>query len=148
MLEAIAGICLLTAAWFWWKGLRAIARGMRSKSWPTTNGTIRTARVSKKNNSKGIEVWRHEVEYSYLVDGASYLGTRIRFGVPASLLWLSPKDPSFQQFRPGAPVAIIHNPSRPSVSALQRGYSPFALLTLAVGAVIGWIGIGLLTLPG
>jgi len=148
MIEIVAGGCLLTAVWFWWKGLRAIVHGLRSKSWPATSGVIRAARVVKKHNSKGIEVWRHEIEYSYSVEGASYRGTRLRFGIPASLLWLNPSDPSFQQFRSGATVAVIHDPSRPSVSALQPGYSPFALLTLVAGGVIAVVGVWLLTLPG
>jgi hypothetical protein len=64
----------------------------------------------KKHNAKGIEVWRHELEYSYSVESVSYCGTRLRFGVPASLLWLSPSDPSFQQYRAGATVVVIHSP--------------------------------------
>ena len=148
MIEIFAGGFLLAAVGFWWNGLRAIVYGLRSKSWPATSGVIRAARVVKKHNAKGMEVWRHELEYSYTVEGASYRGTRIRFGVPASLLWLNPKDPSFQQFRPGATVAVIHNPSRPSVSTLQPGYSPFAFLTLAAGGVAAWVGVWLLTQPG
>ena len=147
-MEIVAGGCLLTAVWFWWNGLCAIVRGLRSKSWPTTSGVIQTARVVKKHNSKGIEVWRHEIEYSYPVEGTRYRGTRLRFGIPASLLWLNPSDPSFQEFRSGATVAVIHSSSRPSVSALQRGYSPFAFLTLVAGGVIAWMGVWLLTLPG
>ena len=66
------------------KGLRAIVRGMRSKSWPTANGTIRTARIVKKHNSKGKEVWRHEIEVRVLGRGRelyrhahSLRGTRV-----------------------------------------------------------------------
>jgi len=148
MIEIVAGGCLLTAVWLWWTGLRAIARGLSSKSWPTTSGVIRTASIVKKNNAKGVEVWRHELEYSYSVESASYCGTRLRFGIPGSLLWLSPSDPSFRQYRSGATVVVIHSPSRPSVSALQRGYSPFVFLTLIAGGVIAWMGVGLLPLPG
>jgi hypothetical protein len=148
MIEIVAGVCLLAAVWCWWTGLRAMLRGLRSKSWPAASGVIRTTSVVKKHNSKGREVWRHEIEYSYSVAGASYRGSRFQFGIPASLSWLDPSDPSFQQFRPGATVAVIHDPSRPSVSALRRGCSPFALLTLVAGGVIAGIGVWLLRLPG
>lgn len=47
-------------------------------------------------------------------------------------------------YRRGEHVDVYYSPSRPSVSALQRGSSPFALLTLGGGGVIVWIGVQLL----
>jgi hypothetical protein len=148
MIEATAVGFLFMAAWCWWKALRALVRGRLSRAWPTTNGVILAARVVKKRNSKAREVWRHELQYSYSVAGEAYRGSRVRFGVPNAFLWLAPSDPSFQRFRRGARVAVHHSPSRPSVSALQTGVSPFAYLTLACGGVSAWMGFRLLTLPG
>jgi|KBSSwiStaDraftv2_1062776.scaffolds.fasta_scaffold00061_5 hypothetical protein len=148
MIEGIGSAFLLVAAWLWWKSLRAIVRGLRSRSWPTTRGSIQTARVVKKRNSRGVEVWRYDVEYTYSVRGQDYRGTRLQFGIPNSLRWGDPSKPSFRQLRRGAAVDVHHSPLRPSVSALQAGVSPFAFLTLAAGGVIAWMGHGLLTLPG
>ena len=139
---------LLIAAWFWWKSVRAIVRGRRSKMWPAARGEVKTAEVVKKFNSKGREVWRHKIEYKYSVDGARYRGTRIQFGIPNALLWTNPRLPSFRAFRRKDVIDVFYNPSRPSVAALERGHSPFVFVTLAAGAVIAWMGFGLFRVPG
>jgi hypothetical protein len=148
MLEIMAAGCLLIATWCWWRSLRAIVRGRLSHSWPTARGVIRTARIAKKFNARAREVWRHDLEYSYAVHGKAYRGVRVQFGIPKSLLWFEPSDPSFQQYRRGARVAVYHSPSRPSVCALRPGVSPFAAITIAAGVVFAWMGFRLLTLPG
>jgi hypothetical protein len=51
---------------------------------------------------------------------------------------------SQREYRRGERVDVYYSPSRPTVSALQRGSSPFALLTLGGGGVIVWIGFRLL----
>jgi hypothetical protein len=145
----LAGVALLfIAAWFWWKSVRAIVRGLRSRSWPAATGVIRAAEVVKKHNSRGREVWRQKIEYSYSVGTEHYRGTRIQFGIPNALLWNDPLRPSFQPFRRKEEVDVFYDPSRPSIAALQRGYSPFVFVTLAAGAPVVWMGLRLLTLPG
>ena len=147
-LELMGAFLLFIAAWFWWKSIRAIIRGLRSKSWPAASGVIQAAEVVKKNNSKGKEVWRQKIEYSYSVGADVYRGTRIQFGIPNALLWKDPKLPSFRLLTRKAAVDVFYNPSRPSLAALERGYSPFVFVTLAAGATITWMGVRLLTLPG
>ena len=148
MLDVMGTGLLFIASWFWWKSVRAIVRGLRSKSWPTASGVIKTAQVVKKRNSKGREVWRQKIEYSYSVGADVYRGTRIQFGIPNALLWNDPELPSFRIFRRKAAVDVVYSPSRPSIAALQRGYSPFVFVTLAAGAPIVWMGLRLLALPG
>lgn len=148
MIELMGASLLLVAAWFWFRSLRAILRGHRSRSWPTATGVIKTAEVVKKHNSRGREVWRQRIEYSYSVGANAYRGTRTQFGIPNSLLWKNPALPSFHAFRRKEEVDVVYSPSRPSIAALQRGYSPFVFVTLAAGAVIVWMGVTLLTLPG
>jgi len=148
MIESVAIGCLLLAASCFWRGLLSVVRGRLSRAWPTTKGLIRKARVVKKHNSKGIEVWRHEIEYSYSVGRRAYLGTRVRFGIPNALSWSDPTSRSFRPFHKGARVKVHHSPLRPSVSALETGFSPFVFLTLAAGGVLAWMGFRLWTLPG
>jgi hypothetical protein len=144
MFTFVGAALLLCATWCWWKSLRAIVRGRLSRTWPATDGKIRAARVIKKRNSKGREVWRHEIEYAYAVDGVRHRATRIRFGIPNSLLWSDPSRPSFRELHRGERVEVFHSPSRPSVSALHRGYSPFVFVTIAIGSLLCWWGVGLL----
>ena len=148
MLDVAAAGCLLVAAWCWITSLRGVVCGRRSSSWPTAKGTIRNAAIVKKFNREGREVWRHDLEYSYSANGHEYNGRRVRFGIPNSLLWLEPSDPSFRLFRAKARVAVHHSPLLPSISTLKHGVSPFVFVSFTAGALLAWMGFQLLTLPG
>ena len=139
---AIAVAGLLLGGWIVVKSLRAIVRGVLSQSWPTVRGTIRTATTETKLNSEGEEVSRQRVEYSYLVGAETFRGERIRFGLPRILQWSS--QPGL--FGSGDSVTVIHNPSRPEISTLQRGFSRFVLLPFAVGGIIVWGSVQVLLL--
>jgi hypothetical protein len=147
VLDVAAVGFLLMSAWCWFTSLRGVVCGRRSSSWPTAKGTIRKALIVKKYDGEGREVWRHDLEYSYSANGRAYNGRRVRFGIPNSLLWLEPSDPSFRLFRTRAHVVVRHSPLFPSISALQQGVSPFVLISLTAAAFLAWIGFCLLTLP-
>jgi hypothetical protein len=136
----VAAGCLLVGAWGVWKSMRALLRGVMSRSWPVAAGVIQKAKVVKSRNSEGDEVSRQDLEYSYSVRGRTYRKTRVRFGIPRSVM----SSDSQHGYHRGDRVDVYYSPSRPSVSALQRGSSPFALITLGGGGVIVWIGVRLL----
>jgi hypothetical protein len=140
MHELIGAGCLLVGAWCVWKSMRALLRGLLSRSWPVATGVVLKAKVVKSRNSEGDEVSRQDLEYSYSVRGRTYRKTRVRFGIPRSVM----SSDSQREYRRGERVDVYYSPSRPTVSALQRGSSPFALLTLGGGGVIVWIGFRLL----
>ena len=143
MKELIAFACLLIGGWFILISLRAVMNGLLSRSWPVAAGIVRSCRVIKKLNSDADEVVRQELVYSYSVDDKTYRATRVRFGVPRIFSWSAlPRD----LLRSGESVDVYHSPSRPSISALQRGVSPFVLLALAAGGIGVWIGISLILL--
>jgi hypothetical protein len=148
MFEGIGGIFLLLAVWLWWTAALAIIRGLRSRTWPSTTGVIREAAVKKKNNSKGREVWRYVIEYSYSVDGKKYRNSRMRFGIPNSLIWTRPSAPTFRSFRKKDAVEVIHSPTRPGVCALERGFHPFIYASVIAGGLFVWMAWGLFNAPG
>ncbi|MEA2490182.1 MAG: serine/threonine protein kinase, bacterial [Acidobacteriota bacterium] len=141
MRELFAVGCLLIGGWCLMRGLRSVLLGLRSRSWPEVNGVIRKAKVLTSRSSEGDDVSWQELEYTYSVGGRPYRGTRVRIGVPAKLA--SSGEPS-QLFRRGERVPVYYSRSRPSVSALRRGTSPFVLITLITGGVVLWVGVGLL----
>lgn len=141
MINVLAAVFLGVGGWWLFRSVRTLLRGVRSRSWPTTNGVITASRVVKKLNSHADEVWREELEYSYSVAGTNYRGTRRRFGVPAAFDW---NDAKQQPLRLGDPVDVVYSASSPSVSALRRGFSPFAVLTLIAGGILVWLGLQLL----
>jgi hypothetical protein len=148
MIEVVAALFGLLAAWCLWSSLLAIIRGAASRSWPSASGVIRTAQVVKKNNREGDEVWRYVLEYSYSIDGAKYRGRRMRYGIPNALIWSNPNDPSFRALTKNDPIEVFHHPSQPGVSVLQRGTHPFVIVTIIAGATLAWMAWALFTLPG
>jgi hypothetical protein len=141
MLELIAIGVLLLGGWCISSGTLALVRGQRSRTWPTTPGVVESANVRKKLNSEGDEVSRQELEYSYVVGGKKYRSSRVRFGLPRGLTWTAQPIP---MLRRGDHVPVFHNPSRPSLSTLQPGASPFVVVLMTVGGVILWLGMRLL----
>jgi hypothetical protein len=140
MNELIGAACLLVGGWCMWKSMRALVRGVMSRSWPVAAGVILTTKLVKKRNSEGDEVSHQDLEYSYSVHGRTYRKTRVRFGIPRSMMYSN----SQHGYRRGEHVDVYYSPARPSVSALQRGSSPFALITLGGGGFLVWIGFRLL----
>lgn len=130
--------CLILGAWLTLSAAVTLVRGLLSRSWPMVTGVVRTSRVLKKLNSEGDEVSRSELEYSYSVNGKTYRGTRVRFGALGMFAWSANAARALQR---GDEVSVFHSPSRPSVSALQRGVSPFVMLPLAVGIGLLWAGL-------
>jgi hypothetical protein len=141
MNEALAAAFLIVGGWGVFKSVRAIARGHRSRTWPVTSGEIRKTKVITKKDSEGDDVSRRDVEYAYTVAAKKYRGRRVRFGVPTSLLWSGTPPPPLRR---GARIDVIHDPSDPAVSALERGFSPFALLTLAGASTLVAMGVRIL----
>lgn len=129
-------ICLVAGAYATWRSLRAIARGLLSRKWPATQGTVRKAKWTESTNSENDPTWRLDIDYAYQVKGGKFRGKRVRFGLPSGMGYDRPDD-----LRPGDRVNVVYNPARPSVSALRRGAHPFAIIPLIVGGGLLWVGL-------
>lgn len=141
MLFVIAALCLLVGAWWIFRCVQALTRGIQSRSWPATEGRVRSVKIVKKFNRRGREIWREELEYKYAVDGVRHQGTRRQFGVPARYDW---NHGHTQPLRRGDHVDVIYSAAKPGLCALTRGPSPFAVIPLVVGGGIFWAGVNLL----
>lgn len=141
MRELIAGGLLFVGGWCLVSGLRAVMLGFLSRRWPEADGVIRKAKVVRSRNSEGDEMARQELEYTYSVGGRRYRGTRVRFGLPRRLSSTNQPSPLFRR---GERVAVFHSSSRPAVSVLTRGVSPFVLIPLISGGAVVLAGIRLL----
>ncbi len=139
MREVLAAGCLLLGGWWVLSGVRSLVLGLRSRGWAKTDGVVRKAKVVTSRNSEGDEVTWQELEYSYSVGGRSYRGTRMRIGLPRRLA--SSGQPLHRR---GQSVAVYHSPSRPALSVLRPGWSPFVIIPMTSGAAVAWLGIRLL----
>src|SRR6185295_9262314 len=78
----IGWICIALGAYVAGRSLRAIVRGVLSRKWPAVQGTVRKSKRTEDTNSEGDRIWRLDVEYAYGVNGKTFRGKRVRFGLP------------------------------------------------------------------
>ncbi len=142
MREAIAAACLFLGGWLVLGGVRSFVLGLRSRRWPKVDGVIRKAKVVTSRNSDGDDVSWQELEYTYSAGGRVYRSTRERLGVPRRL---AGSNAPLRVFRRGERVTVYYSRSRPGMSVLRTGVSPFVFVTLTAGGVIVWVGIRLLS---
>ena len=102
---------------------RFFVNGMRSRSWPSVQGTITTSRVEMALFS-GTGASRFKpilmLSYSYAVDGRPYTGKRIAMA-PSG--WFSVGTPAqlHAKYPQGAQVAVFYSPAKPSLATLVNG---------------------------
>jgi hypothetical protein len=132
----IGWICIVLGAYVAGRSLRAIVRGILSRKWPAVQGTLRKSKRTEDTNSEGDRIWRLDVEYAFDVNGKTFRGKRVHFGLPLRTVWSDVADAP----RAGDRVTVVYNPSRPSISALRRGVHPFAIIPLIVGVGLLWVG--------
>jgi hypothetical protein len=135
----LAVACLLLGGWWLLSGVRSLVLGLLSRGWEKAEGVIRKAKVMTSRNSEGDDITWQELEYSYSARGRSYRGTRIRIGVPRRVASLGQP-----LHRRGDHVAVYYSPSRPALSVLRTGWTPFVIIPMTAGAGVAWVGIRLL----
>ncbi len=77
------------------------------------------------------------VRYSYQVDGKSYIGKRLSFGVGGGsfVLW------ALRGLVPGGPVRVFYDPAKPFHSVLRPGPAPTAVILIVAGTLIALAAI-------
>lgn len=110
-----------------------------TKSWPTTDGVVRTAGVARS----GREV---PFAYDYVVGKIRYRGHRITPGQDRAIGIFNPDaaDPQdvARRYPPGTAVTVYYDPADPDDSVLEPGVSLFTICAWALGiflVVLGFI---------
>jgi hypothetical protein len=125
-------------------GIQEGINGKQSLSWPTTGGVVIEAKVhrsegSRSGNHKSRPTYSPKVKYSYTVDGAEYVGNRIRFAA------IGGGDRSeaaaiVKKYAPSNSVEVAYRPDNPSESVLEPGQYGRSIGLIAAGFV--FMGFG------
>ncbi len=122
---------------------RLFFAGLRSRSWPSTTGTITTSRIetslfSGTGQSKFKPVLR--LKYSYTVEGQSRTGSRITVAPNG---WFSVGTPASLQHKypEGAQVPVFYRPGKSTMSVLERGIPGRLWSFYAIAAMFALIGL-------
>ena len=139
---AFAGVYLLVTA------MINAAFGLRSKSWPTTDGTITSASIDWQEGSPGsgesigeAESYRARVKYQYQVNGVSFESKRLRFGFnirPSYDVFFSLRAAQRQMsdYLGGKTVKVYYHPQKPQISTLQPGLKLAAMWFCFFGLLV------------
>ncbi|MCP3137069.1 DUF3592 domain-containing protein [Pyxidicoccus xibeiensis] len=107
----------------------------RTRHWPTTQGTIRAARVTSREvpiapgdssddddapAPRTRPLYRPEVEYTYTVGRQTYTGTQLGMDV-VEVSSREHAQAHAARYAPGAPVTVFHDPQDPGQALLEPG---------------------------
>ncbi len=125
--------------------IRQIVRGLRAKSWPSTQGIIEDSWIDESYDPEdGLTMYKARVKYSYEVGGTRYRGCRIRFGRDGiSTSSRRSETRRIANLGKGRGVPVIFHPRRHKLCTLEAGTSFlvvfFALFTTAGAGWFLWL---------
>ncbi len=126
------------AALLW--GTIATGQAFNSLSWPTADGNITSAQVTKGTDSHNTTMYRAEVIYSYQVKDQTFTASKVSFGDYSS------SDPSdaeqvVSRYPAGTAVKVHYNPQDYRQVVLEPGFSAGLWIPLGVGAVFTLVAL-------
>ena len=91
-----------------------------SKEWPTVEGVIAHAELSKTRDSDGNEMYSANINYDYTVDGKQYNSSGINT-VNGSTSSQSSVKKTLKKYAEGTKVTVHYDPEFPNTAVLEPG---------------------------
>ncbi len=121
--------------------LREAKRGLDSESWPSTNGTV----ISSKISSGYYETEYHSPEnkYEYTVMSQKFSNNKLAFFNDFGSSSKRGPERIRHSYRVRTQVKVYYHPSKPELSVLIPGLSPnlWSLLFFGIGLLLFIIGL-------
>jgi hypothetical protein len=105
--------------WLLAQGLLSAHRSTRAATWPTAPAVITALEVQRKGDDEAT-TYVVKVEYTYVVNGVKYEGSRLAFGYEGSTDRGTPAQ-ILQRLKGAMAISARYDPSDPSVSCLSFG---------------------------
>jgi hypothetical protein len=140
-------------------GILNIVKGSASNDWPTTRGEVLTSEVQSRletsDSSSGsgsrrrrktttTTVYWAEMKYSYVVEGVSFEGARVDYGMESRSSKRTRADEIVALYPVGEEVLVYYDPSDPSEAVLEPGVGADAFLFPLIGVLFTLIGLVML----
>jgi hypothetical protein len=121
--------------------VRNLAKGLHSRSWPATPGTVLESSSERTGRGYGAAV-----RYRYEVDGKEFVGSRLFIGDSVDRS-ASVIDGRIAQFPKGKGVSVFYDPDHPHVAVLEPGlkWSDW-IMGAVIPIAFGVIGVAFLVL--
>jgi hypothetical protein len=129
-------------------GLRERKKAQVTETWPTASGTILSARLDQQTRTERREGRSYTstsytpiVEYTYVIGGQTYQGSRVFPGASMSYDHGTAQG-IVNRYQPGAAVTVHYDPGDPAQAVLEtkaKGGNLFLILG-GVFAALGLVG--------
>ncbi|SMO80391.1 Protein of unknown function [Saccharicrinis carchari] len=93
-----------------------------SKDWPTVQGTVTHAELTKSRDNDGNDMYSANIRYNYVVDGNSFNSSNIKT-VDGSTSMKSSVKKTLKKYAKGTKVAVHYDPEFPNTAVLETGTS-------------------------
>ena len=125
---------------FGWGTVLAIS-AIGSANWPTAPGRIITSKAVTENSADSSDTMYHaDIRYSYIVEGVTYTGNRVRFGEFSTndrdYVWRTVK-----RYPVAKEVSVHYNPQEAGKSVLETGINWMVYSLLGGGLAFGTAGV-------
>jgi hypothetical protein len=124
--------------------------GIKSRSWPTVQGTITSARADFHAGDSGspyheaqADSYEALVKYKYQIDGINYLSNRLRFGSTRYYFSRKSAEKILSPYYGGKSVEVYYHPRKPRISTLQTGFKLGQVWVLLFITGFTFLSIGL-----
>ncbi|OHB21367.1 MAG: hypothetical protein A3J67_03435 [Parcubacteria group bacterium RIFCSPHIGHO2_02_FULL_48_10b] len=120
-------------------GLPMAQNAMKSKNWPSAEGTVTVSRLSTHTGSDST-TYGADIAYDYTVEGVLYTGSKVTFGDYSS------SDPSHarevvNRYSEGKSVIVYYNPDDPKTSVLEPGANWSSFMVAGIGGLFVLVGL-------
>ena len=106
--------------------------GSASQNWPTVDGQIISSTIETKHTSGDSTRYYTVVEFEYSVDGTSFQGDRVYFGMQPTTHRSTAEDIS-RRYSVGRIVPVFYDPEDAQNSVLEPGTSSQSWMGIGVG---------------
>lgn len=129
---ALIGIVVATA------GMVGLQPAMRSLGWPSTQGEILSARVTRQDGRPHAEV-----RYRYRAGETTFTGRRISYHGGRTLPGFPTEPPEavIKRYSPGAVVPVYYDPRSPDRAVLEPGAGAAVILPFGLGGLFFLAGL-------
>ena len=113
-------------------GTESLLGGSASQDWPTVDGQIISSTVETIHTSGDSTRYYAVVEFEYSVDGTSFQGDRVYFGMQPTTHRSTAEDIS-RRYSVGRIVPVFYDPEDAQNSVLEPGASNLSWMGIGVG---------------
>ena len=132
LVSLVAGLVLLIL------GVRDIMGGMKSRSWPTTDGYVNSATIQKHYPSTSdhtrTPTYTPKVYYEYTVDGKKYTAHRVSFSGATGGKYGDAEE-VVNRYPVGSKITVYYDPDNRAESVLEPGFVWTSLIMALAGLV-------------